>query len=43
MSVIYIFSDAFNTKLLDCKDVMDYTSQYQVTFDKIFSLLNEDL
>lgn len=43
MSVTRIFSDALNTKLSDCKDIMDYTSRYQVAFDKILSLLNEDL
>lgn len=35
-----IFADALNMKLLDCKDVMEYTSWYQIAFDKILSLLN---
>ena len=35
MSVTRIFSEAYNVKLSDCKDVMDYTSRYQVAFDKI--------
>ena len=35
-----IFADALNMKLSDCKDVMEYTSWYQIAFDKILSLLN---
>ena len=42
MSVIRIFSDACNVRLLDCKDVVDYTSRYQIAFDKILSLINEN-
>ena len=29
-------------RLLDCKDVVDYTSRYQIAFDKILSLINEN-
>lgn len=43
MSVIRMFADTFNTKLSDCKDIAKYTSWYQIAFDKIVSLLNEDL
>lgn len=43
MSVTCIFADALNIKLSDCKDVAKYTSWYQITFDKIISLLNKDL
>ena len=39
MSVTRIFCEAYNVKLLDCKDVMDYTGRYQVAFDKIQSLI----
>ena len=39
MSVTRIFCKACNVKLLDCKDVMDYTGRYQATFDKIQSLI----
>ena len=42
MSVIYIFSDACNVKLLDSKDVVNYTSRYQIAFDKILGLINEN-
>ncbi len=42
MSVTRIFIDACNVKLSDCKDVIDYTSRYQIVFDKILSLINED-
>ena len=42
MSVTRIFADALTTKLSDCKDIMEYTSRYQIVFDKILSLLNED-
>lgn len=42
MSVTRIFSDACTVKLSDCKDIIDYTSRYQVAFDKIISLTTED-
>lgn len=42
MSVTCIFADAFTTKLSDCKDIMEYTGRYQIPFNKILSLLNED-
>ena len=42
MSVTRTFVDALNTKLSDCKDVVEYTSRYQIVFDKILSLLNDD-
>ena len=38
-SVTRIFYEVCNTKPSDCKDVMDYTSRYQVTFDKIQTLI----
>lgn len=43
MSVTKIFSKACNIKLSDCKDVIDYTSCYQVAFNKIQSLISEGL
>lgn len=43
MSVTKIFYKAYNIKLSDCKDVMDYTGCYQVAFDKIQSLITESL
>lgn len=42
MSVTRIFSDACGVKLSDCKDVIDYTSRYQVAFDRIISLTTEE-
>ena len=42
MNVICIFSDTYNLKLLDCKDVIDYTSRYQIIFDKILILINKN-
>lgn len=38
MSVTRIFSDSCAVKLSECKDIIDYTSRYQVAFDKITSL-----
>ena len=43
ISVTYMFADALNTNFSDCKNVIKYTSQYHIAFDKILSLLNEDL
>lgn len=43
MSVTSIFADTLTTKLLDCKNTMEYTSWYQIEFDKILSFLNKDL
>ncbi len=40
MSVTRIFSDACAVKLSDCNNVIDYTSRYQIAFDKLLSLLN---
>ena len=39
ISVTRIFCEVCNVKLLDCKDVMNYTGRYQVVFDKIQSLI----
>lgn len=43
MRVTRIFADACNMKLSECKDVLDYASHYQVTFDKLASLTSEDV
>lgn len=43
MNVIKIFINAYIVKHLDCKDIIDYTSRYQIIFDKIFSLINKNL
>lgn len=42
MSIGRIFVDACNVKLSECKDVIDYTSRYQIAFDKLISLRSED-
>lgn len=42
ISMTRIFMDALITKLSDCKNIIEYTSWYQITFDKILSLLNEN-
>lgn len=42
MSINSIFSDTYNVKLSDCKDVVDYTRHYQIAFDKILSLINNN-
>ena len=40
MSVTRIFLDACAVKLSDCNNVIDYTSHYQIAFDKLLSFLN---
>ena len=40
MSVTRIFLDACAVRLSNCTDVIDYTSRYQIAFDKLLSLLN---
>lgn len=42
MSITRIFTDACNVRLSDCRDVVDYTSRYQIAFDKILSLINDN-
>lgn len=42
ISVTRTFAEVLNTKLSDCKVIVEYTSRYQVAFDKILSLLNND-
>ena len=42
ISVTRIFLDACTVKLSDCNDVIDYTSRYQIAFDKLLSLLNTE-
>lgn len=42
MSVTRIFLDACAVRLLDCTNVIDYTSRYQIAFDKLLSLLNTE-
>ena len=42
MSISRVFVDACNVKLLDCKDVVDYKSRYQIAFDKFLSLITEE-
>lgn len=42
MSVTRIFADVYNVKLSDCKDVLDYTSCYQIAFNKLVSLISTE-
>lgn len=35
-----IFLNACTVKLLDCNNVIDYTSYYQIVFDKLLSFFN---
>ena len=42
MSVTHLFVDACNIKLSDCKDIIDYTSRYQIAFDNILNLIGKD-
>ncbi len=42
MTVTRIFSDTCNMKLSDCKNIIDYTSCYQIAYDKILSLIGEN-
>lgn len=42
MSIICIFFDSCNMKFLDNKDVINYTSYYQIALDKILSLINKN-
>ncbi len=42
ISIIGVFSDACIIKLSGCKNVREYTSRYQITFDKITSLITEN-
>lgn len=37
-----MFVDAWNVKLSDCKDVIDYTSHYQIAFNKLLSLITKE-
>ena len=39
INVICIFFNACNIKFLDFKDVLNYTSCYQIVFNKIYSLI----
>ena len=40
MSMTRIFLDACAVKLSDCNNVINYTSRYQIAFDKLLTLLN---
>ncbi len=42
MSMTRIFLDVYAVKLSDCNNVIDYTSRYQIAFDKLLSLLNTE-
>ena len=42
ISISRIFVDTCNVKLSECKDIINYTSRYQIAFDKLISLISED-
>ena len=42
MSITRIFSDICNVKLLDYKNIVNYTSRYQIAFNKILTLINKN-
>ena len=42
MSVTRIFLNAYTVGLLKCKDIINYISQYQIAFNKLLSLLNNN-
>lgn len=41
INVSQVFVNTCNIKLLECKDVVDYTSHYQIGFDKFLSLITK--
>lgn len=41
-NIIQIFTNAYNIKLKDYKDVLDDTNCYLVLFDKLVSLIFKD-
>lgn len=43
MSITRIFLDVCSVKLLEYNNVVDYTSYYQIAFDKLISFFNDDL
>ena len=43
MSVTRIFLDVYAIKLSDCNNIIDYTTRYQIAFDKLLSLQNTKL
>lgn len=43
MSISSIFVDTYNIRLSECKDIIDYIDQYQITFNNFISLINKDL
>lgn len=43
MSITKIFFDTCALKLSDYNHIIDYTSHYQIAFDKLFSLFNTKL
>ncbi len=42
ITITCIFSNACNVKLSDCRNIIDYTSHYQIAYDKILSLIGEN-
>lgn len=42
MSVTRIFLDVCSVRLSECNNIIDNTSRYQIIFDKLVNLLNND-
>lgn len=42
INITYIFVNICNIKLFNCKNIINYTSQYQIVFDKILNLINKN-
>lgn len=43
ITVTCIFSDTCNVKLSDYRNIIDYISCYQITYNKIFNYIRENL
>ncbi len=42
MSAIKFFLNVYTVRLLECKDIIDYISWYQIAFDRLFSLFSKN-
>ena len=42
MYISHIFEDVCNVRLPEYNNVIDYTSGYQIAFDKFISFINKD-
>ena len=42
MSVTEIFLDKYNMRFLEYKDIINYTNWYQISFNQLFNLFNNN-